>query len=77
MGLGITEDRVYCETKYQTDTTEMYKCIKDKGMKEGGDYCYLTYFWADEYDKKYTCLKDQGVKNDTNYCVLKDKYLKE
>ena len=56
----------------------MYECFnKTINIAYGGDYCYLTYYWPEDYEEKTKCLVNQGVKNDSNYCVLKDRYLKE
>ena len=30
--------------------------IKNLPTEKGADYCYLSYFWDDQYDLLYTCL---------------------
>jgi len=81
----ITTKESFCEdtrglTKSSDATSDYQKCIKEiKGdiknlpVEKGADYCYLSYFWDDQYELLYSCLIAQGMHKDSTYCKLKYK----
>jgi hypothetical protein len=66
MKLTSAEDIIKCENDIKQD-------IKNLPLAKGADYCYLTYFWDDQYKLLYNCLEAQGLHKDSNYCKLKYK----
>lgn len=70
--LGHTPDSPE-DTKCQTDIKAP---IRLSPIEKGADYCYLSYFWDDQYELLYACLEAQGLQKDSTYCRLQYKYFK-
>jgi hypothetical protein len=51
--LGHTPDSPE-DTKCQTDIKAP---IRLSPIEKGADYCYLSYFWDDQYELLYACLE--------------------
>ena len=50
------DKREKCELSYLQKMEDKYHCIRGEGLIEMGDFCYLTYFWEDQYPDLYNCL---------------------
>ena len=69
--------REACEVENPLNVDGCYEvklnALKDMNKHErlGGDYCFITYFWQEQYDDLYNCLEEQGVQKDASYCESK------
>lgn len=57
-------------TEYQKCQDDIKLAIRNLPIEKGADYCYLYYFWDDQYELLYECLLKQGLHKDSTYCKL-------
>ena len=60
MDAFVTPKDQFCTSIGAEDQEKCIADIKDDikflPTEKGADYCYLTYFWDDQYELLYACL---------------------